>query len=385
MKVRFTSLKKAQRSGFTLIELLVVISIIAVLAALILPGIQNARAAASRINCLNNMKNVGVAVQVYATSNRGAVPPLAGKREIPGHSTGSSPWQIRRMSWMANLLPMLDNTALYDRIQTRPDGGGPDELDTLAGTNIEVFTCPSDTRQQGLGRTSFVGNAGYAVVDRMSVTGSGWQRLSTIRYPAALALGATPAEQRQLSAKMQVATGVFFHDDSPNTGSSINGESLTVTLDSISAGDGLSQTLMISENLNTRAYSPSGNSGGWMSDSIADVGFVLPVAGSVSNSPTLDTVSDGSNPGGIGGATSATALIQNDTRLTVGQINNNAGAAIDGQAPRPSSLHPGVVNVVMSDGSARNISENIDGTVYGRLISSNGNKFGQLILSSNDY
>ena len=67
--------RSPRRAGFTLIELLVVISIIATLAALILPGVQNAREAARRTQCINNLRNIGLAVQ-NAASGTGSLPYL---------------------------------------------------------------------------------------------------------------------------------------------------------------------------------------------------------------------------------------------------------------------------------------------------------------------
>ena len=74
-QARKNSSRRARR-GFTLIELLVVISIIALLASLVAPAVQSARLAARRVECLNNMRNVGLAIHNFASSSSGELPSL---------------------------------------------------------------------------------------------------------------------------------------------------------------------------------------------------------------------------------------------------------------------------------------------------------------------
>src|ERR1700722_14935917 len=91
------------RRGFTLIELLVVIAIIGLLIALLLPAVQAAREAARRSQCVNNLKQLGLAVQGYSDAN-GVLPPAA--------ATG--PEWSNNFSMKARILPFLEQAALFN-------------------------------------------------------------------------------------------------------------------------------------------------------------------------------------------------------------------------------------------------------------------------------
>ena len=107
---------RSSRMGFTLIELLVVISIIAVLASLILPGIQNAREAARRAQCLNHMRNVNMALHSYATVHNEHLPylrndPFLGNNDSINSGTTSVP-VINAVPWPVDLLPYIEQRGL---------------------------------------------------------------------------------------------------------------------------------------------------------------------------------------------------------------------------------------------------------------------------------
>jgi prepilin-type N-terminal cleavage/methylation domain-containing protein len=104
------------RRGFTLIELLVVIAIIAVLIALLLPAVQSAREAARRIQCTNNMKQLGLAFANYESAN--AVFPLGAMSGTtgPGNSGWGAETSNNIVSWVGLTLPYWEQTAVYNSI-----------------------------------------------------------------------------------------------------------------------------------------------------------------------------------------------------------------------------------------------------------------------------
>ena len=107
------SSRKTPRSAFTLIELLVVIAIIAVLIALLLPAVQAAREAARRIQCTNNMKQIGLALMNYQDAFGSF--PLGGVEPPLGASWGQA-MRSTRISWRALILPFLEQGNLYNAV-----------------------------------------------------------------------------------------------------------------------------------------------------------------------------------------------------------------------------------------------------------------------------
>jgi prepilin-type N-terminal cleavage/methylation domain-containing protein len=158
-----------RRRGFTLIELLVVIAIIAVLIGLLLPAVQKVRESARRMQCENNLHQLGVALHNYHDTH-GTLPPGT---VVPNPPAGISfPPPGRMLSapgWGTFLLPYLDQAPLYNQIA--PDGQLP--LTTqkpLLQTPLPVFRCQSSTApdhninvsqlHNNLGTSNYVGNGG---------------------------------------------------------------------------------------------------------------------------------------------------------------------------------------------------------------------------------
>src|SRR5271156_4804605 len=101
------------RRGFTLIELLVVIAIMVVLIALLLPAVQSARESARRTQCVNNLKQLGLAVQSYLTSATVFPAQTLDNVVPPGGTGGKLQWFT---PWVAGLLPNIEQSNLYNAL-----------------------------------------------------------------------------------------------------------------------------------------------------------------------------------------------------------------------------------------------------------------------------
>jgi prepilin-type N-terminal cleavage/methylation domain-containing protein len=162
-----------RRRGFTLIELLVVIAIIAVLISLLLPAVQAAREAARRSQCRNNLKQIGIAAMNYHDVNQ-CFPPafslLLGSAQYPEYCLcpgGCFPAVANVHTWSERLLPFLEANTVYDRICMNGPIFAPANLTTVgsacytqlnsgscsacgpnrpAAAIIPVFLCPSSPR-----------------------------------------------------------------------------------------------------------------------------------------------------------------------------------------------------------------------------------------------
>jgi prepilin-type N-terminal cleavage/methylation domain-containing protein/prepilin-type processing-associated H-X9-DG protein len=134
-----------RRQGFTLIELLVVIAIIGVLVSLLLPAVQSAREAARRSQCVNNLKQLGLALQNYESAV-GAFP--QGGQSAPNNpGAGLTDWA----GWSAHtmLLPYLEQTPLYNAVNFGYNGRGQQYAEvsnyTASNSRIQSFICPSSS------------------------------------------------------------------------------------------------------------------------------------------------------------------------------------------------------------------------------------------------
>lgn len=348
MQSRRTTPSSAIRRGFTLIELLVVISIIAVLMSLILPAVQNAREAARRTQCLNNIRNVTLAALNFATSNRGQLPALS-YYPVAVVDTSGTEGTIRGRGWAVEMLPFMDQQGTFDRWNKDAEFDAPVNEGLARSLFVEAFACPNDDSAFRVpGGLSYVANGGFTGSGAQSRNNEDGGMLVREQFWDFLPFdwnldGGVGAGDRELTR----TTGVFGSDfEIPGGGGT---RSASVSVGKIYDGSG--NTLMFGENLNAVGAQT------FASVNPNHIGFFFPV-----------------EPGNITAA--ANLSINAEDMIPAGSrcFPNDAQDGPDGSQPFLSSNHPSIVIVSLCDGSARPLSEDIDEGVYVQLITPNATR-----------
>jgi prepilin-type N-terminal cleavage/methylation domain-containing protein/prepilin-type processing-associated H-X9-DG protein len=339
------------RSGFTLIELLVVIAIIAVLIALLLPAVQAAREAARRAQCINNLKQFGIASHNYHSA------------------VGGLPWGQQIANWNdwaphTMLLPYMEQTALFNSINFTESGSvlsanPTNPLNKTAYvTQINVFLCPSDVNRltNAEAHTNYRGNAGSTP--------------NSLIFVSSLD-GLFTALQKGTANKPQDV--VSFRDIS----------------------DGLSNTAAFSE----AVMGIGNNNNNTTHDSMKPSATIRNVPVSTNdNIPNLYQESckaiGPQSPTGFTRynlALSAAGMFWHAGHSFYTRYNHvmtpNTWSCLNGSAGghrgavTASSRHPGVVNLLMADGSVRAIKDSINPVTWWAL----GSRAGGEVVSSDSY
>ncbi|MEZ6060448.1 MAG: DUF1559 domain-containing protein [Planctomycetaceae bacterium] len=177
-----------RRHGFTLIELLVVIAIIAILIALLLPAIQQAREAARRTQCRNNLKQIGLALHNYHDIY-GRFPPGYVARNVTNMDPATAETGPG-FAWGTMLLPQLEQSPLFEHFEFSEDATDDHNLEHGL-TPLPAFRCPTDPAPERfalpdgteLSTSNYVGIYGYGNVSMMPGNGSGiFFRNSSVRF-----------------------------------------------------------------------------------------------------------------------------------------------------------------------------------------------------------
>ena len=381
-----------RKRGFTLIELLVVIAIIAVLIALLLPAVQAARAAARRIQCTNNMKQLALACMNYESSNT-CFPSQA---QNPANMLGGTQTSLT-VSWIPPLLQYTEAQPFFNATNFNVDligtGTGGFANSTVTCANLNILMCPAESKWQGLrvfsgsifyGMTSYMGNyGGPGVIKLMSGT-----IIPTNNY--LIGTASTPAGT-----------------PGPQFGNFSGASWGPVTIASIT--DGTSNTAVISErylgmpggtpaNINAtgpdllrcQIHAPTGAAAG------SGAAGALALQQSCANAPGTQVIRFCATNGQMWAASFPMWLTISSynhfgTPNQVGCSNDTADSSVGatdatyyitpfGSAP-PSSFHSGGVNCAFSDGSVRFIKNTVAPQTWWALGSRNGGE----VVSSDAY
>jgi len=296
----------APRRGFTLIELLVVVAIIAVLIGLLLPAVQKVRSAAARIQCANQMKQIGLACHTYHDTNDKLPPGYTfvddgtGPPPLPTPAFDRTPPDLflenvgPGWGWAAYLLPYLEQGNLFRQIDLAKTTHSPSNM-AVRETPIGVYVCPAD-RETGLYKV-------MSPLHKHVVNGQ------TISYAA------NYGAEGLINAQPDKGTGLFFRNSGVRFGD---------------VADGLSQTIAVGERASLFARTP------WV--------------GAITNGTVRTTPNA---PVYVAAALAAQAMPM--ARVGRKPLNDPYSEPYDFFSP-----HHGLIQFVFGDGSVRAVSFGVD-------------------------
>jgi prepilin-type N-terminal cleavage/methylation domain-containing protein/prepilin-type processing-associated H-X9-DG protein len=364
------------RRGFTLIELLVVIAIIAVLIALLLPAVQAAREAARRAQCVNNLKQIGIALHNYHEVHNSF--PMGASLNM--YTISPALWRAKN-SWghFAGLAPYLESQAIYNAANFNWGvEEGTDSIvfwtnSTAADSQISYLLCPSDPNAgKGAGAT---------------VAGVNFPDIDTSNYFACFG-----------TSTNQTCNGCNVNTFQDMTGLRTNGMfGMQQNYGIQACTDGTSNTIAYSES----CIAPTQGNGG--TKYIGMNGIAMPVALIAQTDARNDVVDmntaiaacdaawkAGRNidrqrgrdwAHGCVGQTLFNTIITPNSKDHPWLVCSNVGSTAIGVFSNAASYHPGGVNTLFSDGSVRFVKDSINPTVWWGLGTRNGGE----VISSDSY
>jgi len=344
------------RRGFTLIELLVVIAIIAILIGLLLPAVQKVREAAARMACSNNIKQIGLGLMNYESANS-KLPPAS---QVPWAKQNQNPNLDYTLpfgpNWAVLILPYIEQTNLFNQanvqsfpgvaytVGSAPPSGVNMSWAVVRGQTVKTFLCPSDANNQqmwnpasniggqgltGWARGNYGVTAGYEDYDHVS--GGATYTTSASGIPKSFGMVSSPVMAANYGARL------------------------------LEISDGTSNTIMVAE---LRAgLTPVDPRGVW---ALGFSGGSIVNAGRAAYNPTPNNLLGGTTADG-GDELQDGPTFCNTQAAALGMGCTTSQSVMTSAMSR--SMHINGVNVCLSDGSVRFISNSISQISWVRLLS----------------